>query len=864
MEQTLLATKLFIPPQRPGLVSRSRLLEQLQNCLDVPLTLVSAPAGYGKTTLLSEWVGNIQTATPVCWISLEEDDNNPQRFWRYFISAICRILPDIDNSFLSSLGSSDTPIEAVLTSLINGITATEKECVLVLDDYHFIQAQPIHQGLAFFLEHIPPGVHVVLSTRIDPPLPLARFRGRGLMLEIGSDDLRFTSEEIINLSRSFEISVLDTGDIEIMKDKTEGWVTGLKMALLSMRGEDNVDSFISGFARGRRYIMDYLIEEVLYRQPEEIQEFLLKTSVLENLCGTLCDAVSGGSNGNEMLHQLEKDNLFIIPLDANGEWYRYEHLFADLLRHRLNVLYGKESANELQKKASLWYENHGFMNNAVKHALTVEDWDRALALILTPATPLITYNVFTLAEWWKILPRDVVVRNTWAGIIFGRVLNYSEQFDEAVSLLDSVKQSENYDSRFEGHIVGIRANIAAMQDDPKIEEYAQKAFSLLPEDDIARINISYRLGWYYMGRMRLNEAEKVFNDVYELACKHRAIGSDPGAILFGLANISAYRGKFREAEKLLKQANQFNPLVSHISLVPIYYARNDLDAAEAELEKVSSFPLGDFGEVSGWFYLHTARLKSIQGDYQAATEALEKAEQAASKGVVPKRLHVCIALTHISRAHTQKDFETLDHWLHKYIEYGVDSVEEFSVNAEVLISQKWSEEAKKRLDILEELGRRGNANGLLVQIYIVRALIATDDENALCFLAQALEIAQPEGIIRFFVGTGISMVPLLHKAIMQGIEPEFCREIISVVIEDEERRRKIGKGETPPTAESILSEKELEVLDLISEGFTNQQIAEKLFVTINTTKTHIRHIYNKLGVDNRTQALSRARELGIL
>ena len=406
MEQTLLATKLFIPPQRPGLISRSRLLERIQTCLNVPLTLVSAPAGYGKTTLLSEWTRNMQTTIPVGWISLEEDDNNPQRFWRYLISAICRKLPDIDNSFLSSLGSSDTPIEAILTSLINGISATEKECILVLDDYHFIKSQPIHQGLTFFLEHIPPGAHIILSTRIDPPLPLARFRGRGLMLEIGANDLRFTSEETTNLSTIFDAPILDSASIETLKDETEGWVTRLKMALLSMRGEDNVDSFISGFSRGRRYIMDYLIEEVLQHQSEEIQEFLLKTSILENLCGTLCDTITGGSNGTEMLSQLEKDNLFIVPLDANGEWYRYEHLFADLLRRRLNTEYGKEVVNELQRKASLWYESNGFPKSAIKYALAVEDWERALSIILAPVTPLITYSIYTLAEWWKELPRE--------------------------------------------------------------------------------------------------------------------------------------------------------------------------------------------------------------------------------------------------------------------------------------------------------------------------------------------------------------------------------------------------------------------------------------------------------------------------
>ena len=868
MEQTLLATKLLIPQQRPGLVSRQRLLERLQTCLDVPLTLISAPAGYGKTTLLSEWAGTIQTSFPVGWVSLEGDENNPQKFWMYFISSICRILPEIDQSILSSLSSTDTPIETLLTSLVNDIAAAEKDFILVLDDYQFIRSQPVHHGITFFLEHFPPGTHIILATRIDPPLPLARFRGKGLMLEIGTDDLRFTSEETTSLSKSFDTPLLDSESIEALRDKTEGWVAGLKMALISMRGRDNVDSFITDFSQGQRYIMDYLIEEVLNRQPEKMQEFLVKTSILENLCGTLCDTVLGSSNSKEMITQLEKDNLFIIPLDAKDEWYRYEHLFSELLRHQLDVVYGKEMTDELQKRASLWYESNGFRENAIKHSLAVEDWERALSLILTPVTPIFTYGLFTMAEWWRLLPQEVVVRNTRAGVIFTRMLTYTGQFNEAVSLLDSTERSDNYDTEYEGYIAGARTTIAAMLGDPKIEEYAKKALSIIPADDVARVTISFVISSYYISQLRLNEAEVILKDAYDVARRNRSIGADIGLVLSMLADIAAFRGKIRDAEKMLRQAaeqsNSFNSVFSLTCLTLVYYLWNDLEAAEAELEKAFALPQGTFIESTGLLYTYLFQIKLFRGDIQAAVEALEKIERARSEVSFTEKIHLDIAALHVELAYTQEDYNTLDHWLEKFAECDFNTQQYmFHPIAVNLFNRKWPEEGKKRLDILEGNYLREGMDSALLHIYVARAILATDDENALSFLTKALEIGKPESAVRWFVDTGISLAPLLRRAISKRIEPEFCRKILSV-IENEERQRKIRKGETPPPPESILSERELEVLRLILEGFTNQQITEKLFITISTTKAHVRHIYDKLGVNNRTQALSRAKDLNIL
>ena len=375
MDTTLLATKLFVPPVRPGTVPRARLVAKLKAALSSSLILVSAPAGFGKTTLLTAWIHTSEPPVPTAWLSLEESENDPVSFWEYFIATLRTLHPGAGEASLRLLRSSQpAPIEATLSLLINDITAIGGDRILVLDDYHFIRASAVHRGVEFFLDHMPPGMHMVIATRADPPLPLPHFRGKGMISEIRTDDLRLTLEEAADLLSTLGAPALPVEAIKALTAKTEGWAVGLKMAVLSMSGATDIGKFVSDFAGSQRYVMDYLIEEVLERQPEDVREFLLKTSVLERLSGPLCDAVTGGSNGKDMLLRLERANLFVVPLDDSRQWYRYEHLFGELLRNRLETQCGVGAAEEAQRRASRWNEGNGFHEAAINHALAARDW----------------------------------------------------------------------------------------------------------------------------------------------------------------------------------------------------------------------------------------------------------------------------------------------------------------------------------------------------------------------------------------------------------------------------------------------------------------------------------------------------------
>ena len=356
METPLLATKLNIPPVRPQIVPRPRLIEKLKEGLSYNLVLISAPAGFGKTTLVSEWIRLSQPQIQAPWVSLDEADNDPVRFWDYFIAALKMHWPATNESTSAMLHSPQPyPSESILTALINDLTTVSDDFAVVLDDYHLIKNEAIHAGMTFLLEHMPPKMHLIIATRVDPELPLSRFRGRGTMLEIGADDLRFTLDETGALLQGLLGVTLSPEDIRALLERTEGWVVGLKMAALSLRGQQDVRSFLSTFTGSQRYVMDYLMEEVLKQQSEQVQDFLLKTSVLERLSGSLCDFVVEGGDSAEMLRELERKHLFIVPLDESRQWYRYHHLFADLLRHQLKVKSGAKEVSRLHQRAGQWY-----------------------------------------------------------------------------------------------------------------------------------------------------------------------------------------------------------------------------------------------------------------------------------------------------------------------------------------------------------------------------------------------------------------------------------------------------------------------------------------------------------------------------
>ncbi len=415
MDTPLLATKLFVPQPRPGLVARPRLVERLSDALNSGLALVSAPAGFGKTTAVVQWALQSKDAS-VAWVSLDDGDNDPARFWDYFIAGIKKFNPVAGDAASFVLHSDQSfTFETVLTSLINDMADITKDLIVVLDDYHLIKSDAIHAAMAFLLDHMPPRVHLIIATRADPPLPLPHLRGRGTLVEVVADDLRFTDEEAARLLKEMLGAPLSAEQTATMNAHTEGWVVGLKMAALSMRGEKDIDALISGFTGSHRYVMDYLLEEVLKRQTDEVRDFLMTTSVLERMTGPLCDYITERIRGREILLELDRAQLFLVPLDDTREWYRYHHLFAELLRHQLEIRRGSEIVNQLHRRASQWYEEGRMPDDAIHHALAARDWERGMNLIGAESELRSKRGEWgTLLGWFQAIPDEILPRATAA------------------------------------------------------------------------------------------------------------------------------------------------------------------------------------------------------------------------------------------------------------------------------------------------------------------------------------------------------------------------------------------------------------------------------------------------------------------
>ena len=865
METPLLITKFNIPPLRLPVVMRIRLLERLETCLSYSLLLVSAPAGFGKTTLLSEWIRNNQPPTPTAWLSLEEADNNSSRFWEYFIAALRTLQPKIGEITLELLQASQPMlVESVLTPLVNDLTCIEQDSLLVLDDYHFIQSEQVHSGINFLLEHLPARLHLVIATRADPPLPIAHLRGKGTILEIGTDDLRFTVEEATTLLTGLGVSALSSGDIEALNARAEGWVVGLKMAILSMRGEKDIPGFISGFTGTQRYIMDYLIEEVLKRQSPEVRDFLLKTSVLERLNGPLCDAVTGRRDGQEMLISLEKANLFLVPLDESRDFYRYEHLFAELLQHRLETEFSLEKINELHRLASSWHEGNGFLEKAVKHALAAQDWEKTIDLVMS-MNPLVMYGGSTTYNWLRNVPQEVLLTHPIACVVYAWSLTNVGQTKVASNLLDSYEKSEAYDDSTAAIVAGARMSIAVFDEDPRMDEYARKALSLLPPDDIqARMIIALHLGTYYMRTRQFNEAEPFLSESYTFF-QQKGFDQLASGALVGLTLIALARGRLHQAEQMLKRApgmtgwNQ-NIASLHLLLSVVYHYWNDQEGAASEREKaISSYPEPS---VMGSIYLYTSAAYLTQGDIEGATEAVDRAERVLITENATVEDLARVTAYHVALALEQDDQESVSRWLDKLAEYEGPFLYDVPFNARHILYERWGNTGLERLQVLYEQFHKEGYQYLEMEVRLQQALLSPDPAEALLFLGDVLIMAQPEGNIRILADFGLSLTPLLRRAIAAGIEPDYARKILQT-IESEDRQRKISKEEAPPVT-NLLTRRELEVLRLMADGLSNPQITRRLVISLATAKTHVHHILDKLEATSRVQAIARARDLNLL
>jgi LuxR family maltose regulon positive regulatory protein len=876
MGAPLMATKLHVPPMRPESVSRPRLIERLDAGLGGKLTLVSAPAGFGKTTLVTEWLNSAERS--VAWVSLDENDNDPTRFLTYLVAALQRIDHNIGQTVEAMLLTPQPPpAESILTVLINDIAGTAHAFALVLDDYHLISALPIHQQLTFLLDHQPPQMHLVIASREDPPLPLSRWRARGQMVEIRQADLSFTVEETTDfLLRVMQLE-LSSSDVAALHRRTEGWIAGLQMAALSMQGREDVHEVVHSFSGSHRYILDYLIDEVFQGQSADVRDFLLRTSILDRFTAPLCDAVAERDDSKEVLLVLEQANLFIVPLDESRQWHRYHRLFAELLRHRLRTVAPEDHVASLHKRASQWYEAHGFPSEAVHHALRARDWERAATLIAEASDALMKRGeMVTVLRWFRALPEDVVRSRPQVCCEYSWPLILTGQLDAAESYLARAEEAAQEDPVLLGQVLSAQAHIArARGDDRRTIELSQRVLPLLPQEAFSQRSIvAVNLGIAHWSSGHLTEAEEALIEADQAAQQSGNHYARLTALGF-LGVIQAARGRLHQAAELFQQGirlgEQSPPIaLAHNELSALLYEWNDLEAAADHLQR--GIELGQRSgnvEIQIGGYRTLARLKQAQGDASAALDALQEAHQLAHDRGVPPLMRARNAACHVQIALAQGDLGTAMHWAEQVTEDADASPFYPRVGltpARLLLAQNEEADAAEELAGWYETAIRSGWQFGVVEVRVLQALAAPTPTAALVFLADALALAQPEGHIRAFVDKGEPMAVLLREAASQGIAPHYVAQLLAAFEAEPQERRRPRKAPAPPAQPLIepLSPRELEVLRLVAEGLSNREIADRLVISVGTVKTHVHNILGKLDVRGRTQAAARARELDLI
>jgi LuxR family maltose regulon positive regulatory protein len=877
MATPLLTTKLYVPPVRPELVSRPRLIEGLNAGLDGKLTLISAPAGFGKTTLVTEWLNSV--ARPSTWLSLDENDNDPARLITYLVAALQRIDAKIGQTVEALLLTPQPPPpEAIFTVLINDVAAVARPFVLVLDDYHLISALRIHQQVTFLLDHQPPQMHLVIASREDPPLPLSRWRARGQMAEIRHADLRFTLEETADFLRRVMGLELSSADVAALHRRTEGWIAGLQLTALSMQGREDVHELVQSFTGTHRYILDYLIEEVFQGQPADVQDFLLKTSILDRLTAPLCDDITERDDSGGVLLALEQANLFIVPLDESRQWYRYHRLFRDLLRNRLRTMEEEDLVTSLHTRASQWYEANGFPSETVHHALAARDWERAATLISDGGDALMKRGqMTTLLRWFQALPEDVVRGSPRLCCDYSWPLILTGQLEAAESYLGQAEEASQEDPALLGEVLIAQAHIArARGDDQRTIELSGRVLPLLPQEAFSeRSVVAVNLGIAHCSRGNLAEAEQALEEALRAAERSANLFVKLVALYF-LGRIQAARGRLHEGAELYKQVldagEEGVPLLSlalaHGDLGSLLYEGNHLDSGGEHLQKSLDLSRrsGDL-EVQIASYRMLALLRQAQGQESAALEAIQQAHRLAHASDMPPLVPSRNAACHVQIALAQGDLATAIHYAAQ-ISQDADA---FSFHprlnlseARLLLAQGEKEEAAQRLEARYDRAAEAGLRWGMLRVRVLQALAAPTPAAALPFLSEALTWGEPEGFVRSFLDEGESLVPLLRHAATEGIAPHYVKKLLAAFAVDARRRA----GEKPPAlAQPLiepLSDRELEVLRLVAEGLSNREIADRLVISVGTVKTHVHNILGKLDVRGRTQAAARARELDLI
>ena len=889
----LLTTKLYVPPPRPNSVLRTRLIERLDAGLRLgcKLTLISAPAGFGKTTLLGAWVTG--SDRPVAWLSLDEGDNDPVRFLTYLAAALQTVGVQV--------GGETAATEACLTALVNQAGGVDP-FTLVLDDYHFITAQPVHDALSFLLDYLPETIHLAIATRADPPLPIARLRGRGQLTELRLADLRFTPDEAAQFLEQAMGLTLGADDVVALSSRTEGWIAGLQMAALSLQGEDDVSRFVATFTGSNRYVLDYLLEEVLRREPEQMQTFLLQTSILDRLRAPLCDAVlESGESANRRiaasqstLEYLEHANLFIVPLDDRREWYRYHRLFADLLRRRLHQMY-PDRLPGLHHRASEWFERNGLLPEAIDHALAAEEVERAADLIEANAeAALMRGEVATFLRWVDALPDGLVRARPALSVLYAWMLLWQGQ---SLKLIESLlRDAEKEDERVSGRATALRGLIAGLRGQTeRTVELCSLALEQLPEED----RFVRPLALWLLRAIELAGSEgkadmQALDDVLRMS---QSAGNVMLSVMItcNRAEILMRQGQPHEAAAAYQKAielatdaqGQRMPIAGQalVGLGELSREWGDLDAAERYL--VEGIELAEQWTEVGPLeaYIALARVRWAQGNMESAWDALQKAQELAVQYDVTDLDDLSVAMFRAWMWISQGNLEPAQRWaegrdLFEYIDTPLqedarDSYDlrmrkyELLVLARLLIAQQRPGETLKLLEPLIPVAEWRGRPGMLVEIHALRALAYHAQGNldqALDALGCALSLAEPKGYVGIFTGEGEPMRALLREAARRGVAVKYAGRLLAAFsgYGSQVSDSRMSPNLQPETLPEPLSGRELEVLQLLDTHLSSTEIAEQLCISANTVRYHIKNIYGKLGVHSRSDAVQRAQELRLL
>lgn len=869
MTTTVLTTKFHFPSLRSQVVARSRLIESLNSAFQRKLTLVSAPAGFGKTTLVSEWLA--VSKHPAAWLSLDKADRQIPRFLTYLVHAVRQVHPHLGTSILEMLQSQQSPpSEIILTILLNELVQHPVEFVLILDDYHLISSPLVDNALAFLLEHLPPQIHLIVVTREDPDLALARLRSRGELHELRANDLRFTATEAREfLNRRMGLK-LSENDIQALLTRTEGWIAGLQLAAISMQGKAEVGAFIQSFTGNHRFVMDYLLEEVLEQQTPAIQTFLLYTSILDRFCGELCEALIPDLpvSGQEMLEYLEKANLFLIPLDDARSWYRYHHLFADLLRQRLERLANYDVGiriNELHIRASEWHEKAGWEIEAFHHATLANDIDRAERLIAGNGMPLHFRGAGAVVmSWLSSLPETVLEERPSLWITHAMVLTFSGQplqdIHSKLQAVEALLKNRPQDQQTKdliGQIAAIRAMLAIPHNEIDIiAEMSKRALEFLHPDNLpVRTNSAWTLAYAYQVQGNYAAANQAYADVIRISEASNNLMAKHAAML-GLGTIQEAQNQlhrasatFLDAIRAVGDPSMPTLCTAHWSLAKINYEWNELEIAQNHaLESIRLGQMLKTVEVAASGHVVLARIHFARGKLEEAITSLQAAEEFLNRHNFTQSLSE-IAAERVRIALRKGDFATAAQLAES------DDIPLSRVR--VQLAQGKISTALENLSTLSEQSIQEDQVAVLLRVRVLQVValqLSGQIQAAVETLKDALLLAEQGGFIRLFVDEGLPMKQVLSQALAQGMMQEYVRKILAAF-------------DTTANGYSLiepLSERELEILKLVAEGRSNREISEQLFLALDTVKGHNRRIYAKLQVQRRTEAIARARELGLL